>query len=249
MANKTQKSPQDNNELYEKLRDELFDYRVDIKSYKRSMNILIAAVPVIITLLGFFGYNHIETLLDKVEMNANARLAKTDSILATVDMRFLDSLTEIVNARTESYEKAIAALEKGTRINTEIQKKLISSLPYNKREDARFDSYVQKDATNIFDIIYYNDSYDYGKTGECYVLMGDDYVKESGDCLLVEVFPKKSNVAVYYQMFEVQDNYNKLYFSFGKYEQISSYTLKVILLRKKGNGYVGYLARKSISAN
>ncbi len=228
------------NESYEKLRDELFQYRVDIQAYKRSMNMVWACVSVVVAILGFFGYNRVESLLDKVEHNANVRLSQTDELLAKVDMSFLDSLRTIVEQRTKSYEEAISALEKGTRVNNDLYKKLFDGLPYNKRVDNSYDAYYPSDATNVFDIIYYTKSYTLGKDGDCYVVMGEEYNYEVDDVFLVEVMPKDRNMAIYYQEFEVHNNYNKLHFTFRKHEQYKEYTLYVILLRKKGDILNGY---------
>lgn len=238
---------QDNNQACEKLRDELFQYRVEIQSFKRSMKTLWGCVIAVSTILVLFGYNRVSDLLDKVENNANERLAKTDSILATVDMRFLDSLTFLVNERTETYEKAISALENGIRVNNEMYRKIIASLPYNKRIEYNVNSFLVRDATNIFDVVFYSEDYSEGETGECYVVMGDEYARNANDVLLVEVLPLNKNVAVYYQIFEVKDNYNKLYFRFNKYEQDLEYSLRIILLRKQGKDHVGYTITKPIT--
>lgn len=246
MVKKAEKNISNENDLYEKLRNELFEYRVDIKSYKRSMNTLIAAASVVMTILAFFGYNRIEAIHDEVEARANARLAKTDSLLAMVDMRYLDSLKEVVNERTLLYEEAIAALERGTRVNNEIFKKLIENLPYNKRLEVGIGAFYEKDAFNLFDVVYYSEEYGYKNTGECYVVMGDEFVKQPDDMFLVEVFPKKRNLAVYFQLFEVHDNYNKLFFKFDKFEQYDKYVLKVVLLRNSEKHRSGYSMQKEV---
>lgn len=237
--------PRDN-ESCEKLRDELFQYRVEIQSYKRSMNTLWACVSVVVAILGFFGYNRVESLLEKVEESANERLSKTDSILTKIDTQFLDSITTAVAEKTEEYENAIAALEKGMRVNKELYKKLISGMPYNKRVDDAFHSYVERDAVNLFDVIFYDDKYVSDKTGECYVVMGDEYKKEKNDLLLVEVKPNNRHVIVYYQAFEVQNNYNRLHYSFSQFEKYKEYTLIVVLIRKQGKDYLGYTVKKPV---
>ena len=247
MAKKLEKNNPERDESYEKLRDELFEYRVDIKTYKRSMSILVGSVSVIVAICGFFGYNRIEALLNKVESNANARLARTDSLLAKVDMRFLDSLTAVVEERTTQYEEAIAALEKGSRVSNDMYKKLISSLSYNKRIEKHYDAYLQRDATNYFDLVFYSEYYKPGSTGECYVVMGEEYEKREDDMFLVEVFPRNRNIAIFHQTFDVQRNYNRLFFSFGKFEDYKEYSLRVILLRKNKKEYDGYTIYRPLS--
>lgn len=252
MAKKVEKTADnkiiENNESYEKLRDELFNYRVEIQSYKRSMSTLWACVPIIVAIFGFFGYNRVESLLEDVEKNAYDRLSKTDSLLSRIDAHFLDSLMSCVEERTVAYEEAIAALEKGTRVNNELYKKLISGLPYNTRREDPINPFVIKDATNLFDIVFYSDNYSYGETGECYIVMGDEYVKDKDDLFLVQITPMDRNVAVYFQTFEIQNNYNKLYFKFGKFQQYNDYLLTVVLLRRNGKETLGYRLSKTITA-
>ena len=253
MAKKVEKQTEfnkqaENPQSYEKIRDELFQYRVDIQSYKRSMNVLWACVPIIMAVLAFFGYNKVEALLDKVEQNANERLSKTESLLSKVDMHYLDSLTAIVEERTIAYEEAIGALEKGTRVNNDLYKKLISGLPYNKRLETKLVPYVGKDATNIFDIVFYSEKYKYDQTGECYVVMGDEYCIEKDDVFLIEVRPGNRHVIIFGETFEVRGNYNKFHFKFGRFEQYSDYELVVLLLRKKGKETIGYELSRPIMA-
>ena len=99
----------------------------------------------------------------------------------------------------------------------------------------------------MFDIVFYNEQYSSGHMGECYVVMGDEYIKEKDDAILVMVEPNNRHLAISHQLFEVQSNYNKLYYSFGKYEGTTDFTLRVILLRKRGSGTDGYRLPKPIN--
>ena len=234
------------NYQYEKLRDELFQYRVEIQSFKRSMRSLWISATVVFTLFGFFGYGKLEALLSRVEKKANERLSKTDSLLAKVDTYYLDSLIALVNEKTIVYEAAVAALEKGTRVNNSVIKSFISGIPYNKRFDVTHTPYLETDATNMFDIIYYTDNYSYGERGDCYLVMGEEYKKERDDIFLVEVLVENRRVAVFNQTFEALENYNKLHYSFKKYEQENHYSLVIALIRKRGEEFIGYTQTKPI---
>lgn len=252
MARKTVKTKKEeaersNVDSYEKLRNELFDYRVEIQSFKHSIKMLCACVSVVLALLGFFGYNHIESILDKVESNANSRLATTDALLAKVNTEVLDSLMLEVEKKTASYSTAISALEKGTRVNNELYKKLIDGLPFNNSIENKYDPYILKDVNNLFDIVYYSSDYSAGKKGECYVVMGEKYIKEKEDVLLVSIETKDRNRSLFYQYFEVQSNYNKLYFRFSKFNDDTDYYLRIILLRKNGTETYGYNYSKRIT--
>lgn len=252
MARKIEKNPEvhtaDAGSQYEKLRDELFQYRVEIQSFKHSMKTIWISITIGFALLGFLGYGQVEALLDRVEKKANDRLSKTDSLLAKVDTHYLDSLIAVVNEKTIAYEASVAALEKGTRVNNNMIKSLIRGIPYNKRFDVEHTPYLETDATNMFDIIYYTDDYTYGETGDCYVVMGEEYKKEEGDIFLVEVKVENRRVAVFYQTFEAFENYNKLHYSFGNYEQATRYSLVIALIRKRGKEFIGYTQTKPIVA-
>ncbi len=240
MTKKTVTNGDDYKDLNEKLRDELFQYRVEIQSYKRSIRMLCVCVSVVVAILGYFGYDRVDVIVERVEQKANARLAKTDELLAKIDTRYLDSLQSTVEERSRAYEAAISALEKGTRVNDELYKKLISGLPYNKRVEGGVAGYVKSLATNIFDLVYYTPDYSYGKTGECYIIMSDEYTYDKSDVFLVAVFPKNRRLAVYHQAFVVHENYNKLHFSFDRYENYDEYTLEIVLLQKNKKETIGY---------
>ena len=233
--------------LFDKLRDELFQYRVEIQTYKRTMTILWTSISIIVAILGFFGYNRFEALLERVEQNANERLSKSDSLLSKVNTYSIDSLNKVVLEKTKALEAAISALEKGTRVNNELYKKLISGLPYNKRAEAPNDIHFKVNSVkDEFDIVYYSERYSFGEIGECYVIMGDNFFKERTDIFLVQVYPLHWFIPVFSQVFEVQSNYNRLCFSFSQTEQIKDYEIAVVLVRKQGDKIVGYRMNKPI---
>lgn len=243
---KAEKPTLDNNDSIETMRDELFQYRVEICSYKRSMNCLIACVSVVIALLGFFGYDKIDSVADRFEERASNRLSVTDSILAKIDTHFLDSITNIINQTTIVYENALLSLEKGIQYNTDY-KQLISKQPYNKRKEGFVNSFAIRNATNVFDLAYYTDSIHSGNVGECFVVMRDDYDYSQEDLFLVEILPSGSNTVIYRQTFEVKSDYNKFYYQFNKQESNNKYKLEVILLKKVGNQFdFGYKVAKNI---
>ena len=243
--------PKDSFGSYEKLRDELFQYRVEIQAYKRSMSILWSCVSIIVALLGFFGYNRIEALLGKVEQNANERLSKSDSLLSKVNTYSIDSLNTVVHEKTHALEAAITALEKGTRVNNELYRQLISGLPYNNTVDVPYDKLKVRvnSVKDEFDIVYYSERYSAGEIGECYIIMGDDFFKERTDVFLVQVYPLHWFIPVYSQVFEVQSNYNRLFFMFSQNEQYKDYEIAVLLLRKQGDKTIGYRINKPIFVN
>ena len=237
---KTEKPILDNNDSIEKLRGELFQYRVEICSYKRSMKYLIACVTVVIAVLGFFGYDKIDSVADKFEKRASNRLSVTE-----LDTHFLDSITDLIYKTTNVYENSLKTLEKGVQYNIDYVN-LISKLSYNKRAEKTPDTYFERNATNVFDIAYYSDSIREDIIGECYVVMRDEYKYNTEDVFLIAVYPRGRNIAVYYQPFVVKNDYNKFYFQFSKYEDYVNYRLEVVLLKKQGDGAIGYRNNKPV---
>lgn len=238
-----------NLESYEKLRDELFHYRIEIKSYQRSIGILATCVSIVIGILAFFGYDRIESVMKSYESRANNRLAHTDSLLSYVDTKALDSLRDVVASKTALYEKAMSELEKGTRINAELFKMIIGNLPFNSHVEHHIDSYLQNSATGVFEIGFYTELYKAGQTGECHVVFNDNATIGLDDVFIVSIFPKNRHLAIFYQTYSIQGKYNRLPFTFYKYEQYKEYTLSITLLKDSATPRRGYNYTRPIFLN
>lgn len=240
---------------YEKLREELFQYRVEISSYKKSMKYLIGCVSVVIAVLAFFGYDKIDTIIKGIERQTNQRLAKTDSLLSTIDIYYLDSLKAVVSEKTHSYEEAIAALERGTQANQELFRIMIENMSYNTRIENSFTSfnvadsqpsYIGKEGIGFFDIVYYTGELNDGGEGECYVVLEDGLERDDSDFFLVEVLPNGRNVAIFYQCFKIQGKYNKIPFVIHRFENYSDYRLRVIYIKQSEKNNIGYSLQRPV---
>lgn len=241
MKKKNSEIEDDNpNKDYEKLRDELFKYRIEINAFQRSIKTIIACVTLVIAILSYFGYDKIDSVVNKIEQQTNKRLASTDSILSQIDTHYLDSLTLLVEERTALYENALKELERGMEANKELLNVVISNMNYNKRTTRDIKSFTVDNGVGLFDIIQYADELRSGELGECYVVLNDDVVISDDNVFLVEILPKGRNVLVYYQFFEINGRYNKFNYSFSKFEQYDDYILRVALIKKTKSGYVGY---------
>lgn len=228
------------NESYEKLRDELFQYRIEIKSYQRSIGILVACVSVVIGILAFFGYDRIESVMNSYESRAVERLAHTDSLLSNVDAKALDSLRNAVIAKTAFYENAMSELEKGTQINAELFKLIIGNLPFSSHVEHQIEPYPEKSGAGVFDIMYYTDKCKDGQTGECHIVLNDNTTIGPEDIFIVAVFPKGRHLAIFYQTYSIQGKYNRLPFTFYKHENYMEYILSVTLLKDSDKPRVGF---------
>ena len=227
-------------ETHERLRDELFQYRIEIKSFQRSIKVIASCVTVILGLFAFFGYDRIESVVRHYETRADKRLARTDSLLSAVDTRALDSLIETVAAKTAIYEKALSELERGSQINAELFSIILRSLPYNSHIEHPIEEYHEKSYAGVFDVVFYTERYEPGQTAECHVVLNDSTAINPEDVFIVAVFPTDSHLAVFYQTFTIQGKYNRLPFVFAKYEKYTEYTLSVTLLKDSETPRIGY---------
>lgn len=227
-------------ESYEKLKDELFECRVELASWKKSFNILATCVTVIIAIITFFGYGKIEAVMKGVEARTEVRLSRVDELLAKVDTRQLDSITRLVSERTSQYEDAIAALDKGMMANRELLRLMIDNMPYNKKIESRIPSYIQKDAIGVMDVIFCDESLAQGISGNCYVLIDESFQLEEDDRLIIQVLPTGRRILVFDGCYVPQGKYNKLGFILNPFEKYKDYIVEVILLRKNGKDYYGY---------
>ena len=236
-------------EPYEKLRDELFHYRIEILSFKKTIKTIVACVSIVLAILGYFGYDKIDSLVKEIEIQTNTRLAKTDSLLSKVDTHYLDSLTALVNERTALYEEACTQLEKGMEANRDLFRVIISNMDYNVRSNKKIESYFGESGGDLFDVVFYSNPVKANSKSDCYAVMSDNVVLNEDDVFLTIVRPKGRRIAIYYQLFEIKGKYNKLPFVVDKYEQYQEYELEVILVKKKGTKCIGYSQTFPITMN
>lgn len=230
---------------YEKLRDEVFQYRVETKAQLKSFRYLVSFATVLIALLAFFGYDKIDRVIDKIEERTNSRLANTDSLLSLIDTRYLDSLTSAVSQRTAIYEKALTELERGTKVSQEYFRVIGNSLPYNKESEIKIDSYFNDNRINVIDVVRYSEILHDREIGDCIVSIRDDVDINEGDVLEVKVFPKGRRIVMFSQFYKVNKPLNRLPFRITRYNDYQDYTLLVSYYSLQDNQYRAYIIEKS----
>ncbi len=114
--------PKEEKSSYEKLRDELFDTRVDLKAWIRSMKILGICVPILLFILAFLGYDKIESIEQK--------------ILSKIDEKRLNELNQRILAKEVEFEQTLKNFEKVLSKNKELEEKLLTALVSNERVSA-----------------------------------------------------------------------------------------------------------------
>ncbi|WP_138429603.1 hypothetical protein [Fodinibius saliphilus] len=138
------------NSDYEKLRDELFEVRVDYKSWLRSLKIIATSISVILFILAFFGYSKIESIENTIYQQVDERLQITDSLLSSIDQSKIDSLNSRLREKEREYDQTIKNLESTIDKSKELQEKLLESMPANSRTQYSLESHYEYSSEGLF---------------------------------------------------------------------------------------------------
>jgi len=238
------------NNSIDKLRDELFDYRLDIKAYIKNLNTIIISGSILISVLTFFGYTKIENIEQTIMEKANERLAVTDLILSKINQERIDSLNLILIKKEENYQKTISNFEKIVSLNKELENQLFKSLPENKRTESKTNTYIEEYPTNYFKIRPFKTKVQEGELINLYVVINDGNEIKDEDYFSVKVYPKGRRVLLLSKEYIASSKFNKFSFGINKFENYKEYELEVALFRNERNDtYMKYFITKSITLN
>ena len=232
---------QKDNYLIEKLRDELFDYRVDIKSYKSKLNTMIAAGIVILSLLAFFGYRGIDNIETTIMEQANMRLAVTDALLSKIDQTKIDSLNQLLVSREQEFALTISNFERIIQQSNDLQMLLLQSLPVNPRiETRRVGSFVREFPTNIFTLHPFNTELSRNQVEYIFLSLDDNIEISENDFLAISLFPKGGDtygrrLLLLSTHYRVNSRFNKLSFGINPYRDNEEYELEIAFFRNEGD--------------
>jgi len=223
------------NSSYEKLKEDLFDYRVDIKSYKRNLNTIMVCFSIIISIAAFFGYNKIESIQESILIRANERLAITDSLLSKIDKHKIDSLNEIISQKEIEYKQTIDNFENVISNNRALEDKLLKSLPENKRIALNVNSYSTEFPTSIFEILPFRKTLKSGDNESIYLIFKDDVINSKEDFISINLFPKGHNILLLDKRYDIDTRLNRLSFGIVRFENYIDYVLEIAYFKKEKN--------------
>lgn len=223
--------------ILNKLKEDLFDYRVDIKSYKRSLNIIIISVTVLGSILAFFGYSKIEHIENTIMAKANNRLKITDSILAKIDGKRIDSLNNVIVIKEKEYQTTIENFEKLILYSKELELKLLESIKENERITVKNNSYFSEFPTDMFYIHPINKNVEKLKSYPIYLVINNINTFSKEDYLSINVFPKGRRVLILDKTYKVNSKFNKLSFGIEPFENNKIYELEISFFKREKNGY------------
>jgi hypothetical protein len=199
---------------YEKLRDELFDTRVDLKAWIRSLKVLGSSVVVLLTILGYFGYNKIESIESTILDKANARLAKTDTILSKIDEKKIDELNRRLGEKQREYEITLSNFEKVLRKNKELEEKLLRSLPPNERAEHPLREWYEKSPEDYFEVRPFGAIFRRKEKQDIYLTFAEKFDLKKASVLRLQLIEdKKNGYQVIDYFFKVQQRFNKITFT------------------------------------
>ena len=248
MAKKTTKSVSEDScpTSYEKLRDEVFQYRIETRSQLKSFRYLASFTAIVVAILAFFGYDKIDSITSKIEERTNSRLASTDSLLSSIDTQYLDSLTIAVSQRTAIYEKALTELERGTKVSQDYFRVVGNSLPYNKEIEVKIDSYLNDNRIDVIDVVQFSGTIHERQVGDCIVSIRDDVDIKEGDAIEIKVYPKGRRIVVFSQFYHVNKPLNRLSFRITRFEDYQDYSLFITLYSLINGQYHAYVVEEPL---
>ncbi len=199
---------------YEKLRDELFDTRVDLKAWITGLKILGSSVTVLLAILAYFGYNKIESIESTILEKANARLAKTDTILSKIDERKIDELNRRLAGKQREYELTLSNFEKVLAKNKELEEKLLRSLPPNERAEHPLREWYVRSPEDYFEVRPFATNLRRKEKQDIYLTFADKFdIKKASLLRLQLTEDKQKGFLVVDYFFKVQQRFNKLTFT------------------------------------
>ena len=122
----------------------------------RNLNTIIIAGTLIISVLAFFGYNKIENIEKIVIDKTNQRLAITDSLLAKIDQKKIDSIKNILIVKEKEYSTIITNFEKTIQQNRELELLFLKSIPENESIKENNVSYSLGNPEGLFEVVINN---------------------------------------------------------------------------------------------
>lgn len=225
------------NYLVEKLREELFEYRVDIKSYKGKLNVIIYAGSILLVILAFFGYDKIYNIETTILNRANERLAQTDSILSKIDQPRIDSINQLLLVKEQEYNVVIANFEKIVQQTMDVQSKLLESISENKRTDNRTGRYTEEYPTDVFTIHPFNKELNRDQVEFIYVIFKDDVEFSCEDYLSIALYPKGRRMLLLDKNYAISSKFNKISFGINPFETYKDYELQISYFKKEDQNY------------
>jgi hypothetical protein len=207
----------------EKLRDELFDTKVDLKSFIRSIKIIVTSVSIIITILAFFGYNKIENIQTQILEQANERVAKVDTLLAKVDENRINIMNAKILATQKNLDSLYNNIGKLIIKNKKLEDMAINTLPPNEQIELSIPQWFENNGDNDFEIRMKTNT---NNKKDLFVIFNDNFDLNKVKCLAVEVSNVLSkNTCLFFNCYKIQGRINKL--SFQQNFAVGSYKLQV----------------------
>jgi chorismate mutase len=232
---------------FDKFKDDLFEYRIDIKSYKRNLNTIIISGSILISVFAFFGYNKIDSIQESILKKANERLAITDSLLANINENKIDSLNKIIAQKEIEYKETIENFESIISENKALENKLLNSLPENKRSNLRVNSFRTEFPTSIFEIRPFRKTLRLGQNESIFLIFKEEIDNSKEDFISISLYPKGRNVLLMDKAYVVDSRLNRLTFGIEKFEEYKDYTLEICYFKKETSGeYRNYYIKENI---
>jgi len=154
----------------------------------RNLNTIIIAGTLIISVLAFFGYNKIENIEKIVIDKTNQRLAITDSLLAKIDQKKIDSIKNILIVKEKEYSTIITNFEKTIQQNRELELLFLKSIPENESIKENNVSYSLGNPEGLFEVVINNKKLKSGQKDFVYLIFQEDLDLGPDDFISIKLY-------------------------------------------------------------
>jgi len=212
----------------------------------RNLNTIIIAGTLIISVLAFFGYNKIENIEKIVIDKTNQRLAITDSLLAKIDQKKIDSIKNILIVKEKEYSTIITNFEKTIQQNRELELLFLKSIPENESIKENNVSYSLGNPEGLFEVVINNKKLKSGQKDFVYLIFQEDLDLGPDDFISIKLYPKDRGILMFHKDYKINSKLNKVSFVLEPFEKYKIYNLTVSYYKKEGKFYKNYNTNNEI---
>ena len=206
---------------FSNLEKDVEELKIEIKAYKKNLKFSSFLVTLLLVIIAFFGYDKFDSIEKKILAKANFRLAKTDSLLNSIDDNMIKKLRDELTQNTKLYKQTLKNMEEAIKSSKDLEMVLLKNLPANNITNNTVSTYITKDPHNMFNIREFDKEYKSGDEPSILLILEDLNVDIKIEFINIRIENNKDIIVRDYA-FESRGKFNKLKCSLnispGKYK-------------------------------
>lgn len=230
---------------YNPIWQEIVEIKSDYKSWIRSLKVIAIAATLILSILAYFGYDKIDTLEKTVLERTNERLEKTDSLLSKIDDKRIEEINKKIHEKEKEYKQILNSFDEIIIQNRQMQDKILSILPPNKRIEAHVDSYYESDNNDYFEIQPISKSFKQNSKVHLYLIFNENFNLKNAEFICFQLMQGNTANKIYY--YQIEQRFNNIYFTLDVAK--GNYLIQLGYYSKSNNKQTFYNIKKNITVN